>query len=228
MGREREEKSGERGKRRGGQRLFLFFRVERVKGEVSFFLELVRNDGRLDTNMRLKITKGVKMSRRDGVSSNLATALIVGSFVGLVIIALVFAYSPFDHSGPSQCGGGESTTPICITSIQLYSGSPSNIESRQNCTGDAQIVVEGENLSNNTYHVSKVVITGGSSHVNATALVPVSNSCLTLKDANPAIPPGFFSFVGYISQPLVFGQEYNYSISFDDGQVQSGALIAQD
>jgi hypothetical protein len=162
------------------------------------------------------------------LSTNIVTAAIVGTFVGIVIIALVFVNLPSaSPNTTSNCGGVESGA-ICLTSIQLYSGSKSEVTLSQNCTGDAQLVIHGTNLSTEMSNITKIsIVSVGSPGEYATVLVAGSNSCLTLGDATPSIPSGFFSFYGYADEPITYLQTYNYSLTFGDGQVFGGELIAQ-
>ncbi len=97
-----------------------------------------------------------------------------------------------------------------------------------NCTGDATLVIHGDNLGNRTVHISNIMIFGGSLTKNSTTLVSISNACLSLSDGNPEIPPqSFFSFVGYVNSSLVPETKYEYQVRFDNGQNSNGSIIAQ-
>jgi len=177
----------------------------------------------------VRIVQGVEMRKEtSAISSTFVATLVVGIFVGLVAIGLYYAY--FGSTGLSaQCQSG-SNSEICLSSIQLYSGSPSSISNSQNCTGDATLVVEGENLSNSTaFHLTSAVVYGGTLNGNVTTLVSVPpNSCLELSQTNPEIPPAsYFTFVGYVTKGLLVDSSYKYSIAFDSGLEQNGTIIAQ-
>ena len=164
--------------------------------------------------------------RNAGVSSNLIAGLIVGTFVGLVVLGLIlanFGYLFFPNNTTTQ--GPE----ITLSAYQLFSGSGSTVSYTSTCNGDAYLVVDMYNNTPNIIHITNVTIYGSSLPHNATTLVSVSsNSCLSLTQSSPEIPPNSdYEFVGYLTiglQPLT---NCYFLMQFDNGQQFSYLMVAQ-
>jgi hypothetical protein len=63
---------------------------------------------------------------------------------------------------------------------------------------------------------------------NATALIIVSNSCLTISESSPQVPAGGdYQLEGYIDAPLRYTATYDCLIQFSDGETTNETLIAQ-
>lgn len=155
---------------------------------------------------------------RSALSSNLITGLLVGGFVAVVAIALVWVNFVPAVSTSNQLNFQE---------LALFGGSKSTISLNSTCNGDAQLEVNVQNPTTSTIHLQNVTI-WGSGITNASVLVIVSNSCLSLSDANPAIPPGgTYQLVGYVTAPIRYTSLYNYYIGFSNDQNVNGSLIAQ-
>jgi hypothetical protein len=145
-------------------------------------------------------------------------ALIV--FVAVVGVALYYSFLP-----------GQTNTQDASVSIQnltLLSGSPSTHSVAQSCQGDAIIEMDLFNSGSSDVHVSNIVLSSSSLARNASILVTVSNSCLTLSESNPVVAAGSsYLFDGYVDSPLPFGSSYHYLIEFSNGQNFTGVLVAQ-
>lgn len=121
-----------------------------------------------------------------------------------------------------------SVSQVSLAGLALFSGTPSAHSLTQSCQGEATLEFQVDNPSSSTVHISDIVIYGSGLKQNATTLVPVSNSCLSLGEANPVIEPNsVYSFQGYADEPLPFGTSYYYVIELDNGQTFNGTLIAQ-
>ena len=156
--------------------------------------------------------------KRSALSSNLITAVVVGGFVGVVVMALVWVN--FVPAVPTA-------NQLNFQELALFGGSQSTISLNSTCIGDAQLEVNVQNLTPNPVQIQNVTI-WGSGITNATVLVVVSNSCLPLSESNPAVPTGgSYQLVGYVTAPLRYTSLYNYYIGFSNGQSLNGSLIAQ-
>ncbi len=164
--------------------------------------------------------------RKPRISSNLLIGLIVGIFVGLVVLGLIFAnfgYLIFPTNTTTQGPG------ISFTGYELFSGSNSSISYTKACGGDAYLVIDMHNNTPNPIHITNVTIYGSSLKQNATTLVSVSsNSCLPIAQSNPEIPANSdYEFVGYLSISLAYLTNCNFLIQFDSGQEFSHVMVAQ-
>ena len=160
--------------------------------------------------MRLK-------GNRSGLSSNLITALVVGGFVGAVAIALVWV-----NFVPAVSTGNQ----LNFQELALFGGSQSARSLNSTCNGDAQFEVNIQNPTANDIQIQNVTI-WGSGVTNATVLVVVSHSCLTLSEVNPSITAeGTYQLIGYVDATLRNTYLYQYYIGFSNGLKINGSLIA--
>ena len=142
----------------------------------------------------------------------------MGSFVGVVVIALVWAN--ITPAGPQG-------TTLSFQELALFGGPASTHSLNESCKGDSQLEVYISNSSPSAVSIQSVAISG-SGVENATAFVTVSNACLTISEASPVIPAGGdYQLVGYVSAPLVYTRPYNCTIIFSNGQSITNMLLAQ-
>ncbi|MDG6904389.1 MAG: hypothetical protein JRN20_01235 [Nitrososphaerota archaeon] len=154
-----------------------------------------------------------------GFSRNLFTSLIVGGFVAVVAIALVWtSYLPATQQG----------TTISFQELSLFGGSASTHSYTSTCGGAAQIEVYTHNPTPNPILIQDVIIYGNGVS-NATAYISLTNSCLTVSEAGVSVPSGGdYQLVGYISAPIAFASApYRCVVVFSNGQVLNQSLIAQ-
>ncbi len=156
--------------------------------------------------------------KRSALSSNLLTGTIVGGFVGLVVFALVWtAITP----------GTPQPTQLSFQGAVLFGGSASIRSINSSCVGAAELEVYVQNPSANNISIVNVTIRGPGVS-NATALVIVSNSCLTVAESLPVIPSGGdYQLNGYVNAPLRWTSTYDCYIQFSDGETMNQTLIAQ-
>jgi len=155
---------------------------------------------------------------RSAISSNLLTGTLVGGFVGVVVLVLVWT---------SIMPGSPQNTQLAYQELTLFGGSASVRSLNSTCGGAAQLEIYIQNPSVDNISIVNVVVSG-SGVDNATALVIVSNSCLTLSESLPIIPAGGdYQLEGYIDQPLRYTSTYNCFIQFSDGETINQTLIAQ-
>ncbi len=160
-----------------------------------------------------------RLSReRKALSSNLLTGTIVGGFVGVVVLALVWT---------SIMPGSPPSTQLAYQELALFGGSPSVRSLNTTCGGAAQLEVYIQNPSIDNISIVNVVINGSGVN-NATALVIISNSCLTVAESSPVVPAGGdYQLEGYINAPLRYTSTYDCYIQFSDGETINQTLIAQ-
>jgi hypothetical protein len=167
----------------------------------------------------------IKLAARKSISSNLATGLILGIFVGLVIIALVIVYAlPPSSTSPSGFSG------ISLSEIILYSGPGSAISYSQGCNfNEAQLQVYATNNSTLTINLTNETLFGGSLSHNATALVPVSSGCLPISQSEAPIAAGDHDLVvsSYPNVDLPLGSNCYVRIEFSNGQNFTQLVVAQ-
>ena len=157
-------------------------------------------------------------SKHFAISSNLLTGTIVGGFVGLVVFALVWT---------SIMPGTVQSSQLSYEELALFGGSPSTRSLNATCAGAAELEVYIQNPSTNNVSIVNVAISG-SGVTNATAMVIVSNSCLTVSESSPVIlAGGDYQLEGYINTPLRYTSTYNCFIRFSDGETMNQTLIAQ-
>jgi hypothetical protein len=155
---------------------------------------------------------------RSAISSNLLTGVIVGGFVGIVVFALVWT---------SIMPGSPPSTQLAYQELALFGGSPSVRSLNTTCGGAAQLEVYIQNPSLDNISIVNIAI-HGSGVSNATALVIVSDSCLTVAESSPIIPAGGdYQLEGYINAPLKYTSTYVCFIQFSDGETINQTLIAQ-
>jgi len=155
---------------------------------------------------------------RSGISSNLITGTIVGGFVGIVVFALIWTSVA---QGPAQ------TPKLSYEELALFGGSASTRSLNSTCIGAAELEAYIQNPEANNISIVNIAISG-SGVPNATALVTISNSCLTISESSPIIPAGGnYQLQGYIDAPLRYTSTYNCIIQFSDGEVMNQTLIAQ-
>jgi hypothetical protein len=163
--------------------------------------------------------------RKPRISSNLLIGIVVGVFVGVVVLGLIFAnlgYLIF----PNTTNGGPAIT---FSGYELFSGSNSSISYTSSCRGDAYLIVDISNNSPNSIQITNVTIYGSSLKQNASTLVSVSNnSCLPLSQANPSVPGNSsYEFVGYLNIGLAPLTNCYFLMQFGDGQELSHLMVAQ-
>src|SRR5579872_2343764 len=112
--------------------------------------------------------------KRSAISSNLITGTIVGGFVGLVVFALI--WTSFAQ-GPVQ------NPKLAYEELALFGGSASTRSLNSTCSGAAQLEAYIQNPSANNVSIVNVEISG-SGVSNATALVIISTSCLTVSESS--------------------------------------------
>jgi hypothetical protein len=155
---------------------------------------------------------------RSAISSNLVTGTIVCGFVGLVIFALVWT---------SIVPGTTQNSQLSYEELALFGGSPSSRSLNSTCAGAAILEVYIQNPSVNNITIANITISGNGV-TNATALVIVSNSCLTVAESSPVITAGGnYQLEGYIDAPLRYTATYDCYIQFSDGEILNQTLIAQ-
>lgn len=181
--------------------------------------------------MRLYRTlRGMRLpKRRNGaISGNLFTGLIVGGFVAVVVIALVWS----NYLPPTQQG-----TTLSFQELTLFGGPASTHSYTSIClgataqlqNGGAEFELYAQNPTPNPITIQNVTISGNGV-VNATVYVAAtSNSCLTLSEAGVSVPAGGdYQLDGYVSSPIAFAATYTCVVTFGNGQVLDQSLIAQD
>jgi hypothetical protein len=157
-------------------------------------------------------------TRRTAISSNLLTGTIVGGFVGLVVIALIWA---------SVAPGSPRSNQLAYEEIALFGGPPSTHSLNSTCQGDAQFEVFIQNPTADNITVENVAISG-SGVKNASVFVALSNACLTIAESSPVVPSnGDYQLEGYASVPLRYTSTYDCFIEFSNGQILNETLIAQ-
>ena len=155
---------------------------------------------------------------RTALSSNLLTGAIVGGFVGIVVLALVWT---------SIVPGTTQNPQLSYEELALFGGSASVRSLNSTCGGAAQLEVYIQNPSANNITIANVTI-NGNGVTNATALVIVSNSCLTVAESSPVIPAGGdYQLEGYVNAPLRYTSTYDCYVQFSDGEILNQTLIAQ-
>jgi hypothetical protein len=155
---------------------------------------------------------------KSAISGNLFTSLIVGGFVAVVAIALVWAnYLPATQQG----------TTLSFQELSLFGGPASTHSFTVACGGAAQLEIYAQNPTPNPIAIQNVTIYGNGV-VNATVYISLSNSCLTVSEAGVSVPAGGdYQFEGYVNAPLVFLSIYTCVVTFNNGQVLNRTLIAQ-
>jgi len=157
-------------------------------------------------------------TQQSAISSNLLTGTIVGGFVGLVVIALIWA---------SVAPGSPRSNQLAYEEIALFGGPPSTHSLNSTCQGDAQFEVFIQNPTADNVTIENVTISG-SGVKNAAVFIALSNACLTISESSPVIPGnGDFQLEGYASVPLRYTSTYDCFIKFSNGQVLNETLIAQ-
>jgi len=160
----------------------------------------------------------LRRKERAAISSNLLTGTIVCAFVGLVVFALIWT---------STMPGSSQQSQLSFQEFALFGGSSSTRSLNTTCGGAAQLEVYIQNPSADNISIVNVTISG-SGVANATALVIVSNSCLTIAESSPVIPAGGdYQLEGYVDAPLRYTSTYNCEIQFSDGEMLNQTLIAQ-
>lgn len=160
----------------------------------------------------------MRISKRRAVSSNLFTGLIVGGFVSVVIIALVWT-----NSIPATQQG----TTLSFQQLVLFGGSASTHSFTNSCSGGAQLELYVQNPSPSQITIQGISIYGGGVQ-NATVYVALKNACLNLVEAGVSVPAGgSYQLVGFVSEPLLFASTYRCVVTFGNGQILNQSLIAQ-
>ncbi len=164
--------------------------------------------------------------RTSAISGNLFTGLIVGIFVGVVIIALVWTnYLPASQQG----------TQLSFQELTLFGGPASEHSYTATCAGataqlqngGAELELYAQNPTPNPITIQNVTIYGNGVQ-NATVYIALPNSCLTISEAGVSVPAGGdYQLVSYVSQPLAFATTYRCIVIFSNGQILNQSLIAQ-
>ena len=164
--------------------------------------------------------------RRSGISGNLFTSLIVGGFVGVVVIALVWSY----YLPPVQ-----QSRQLSFQSLTLFGGPASTHSYTTTClgataqlqNGGAELDLYAQNPTPAPITIQNVTISGNGVQ-NATVYIALSNSCLTISEAGVSVPAGGdYQLVSYVSAPLAFASTYRCVVFFSNGQILNQSLIAQ-
>ena len=158
------------------------------------------------------------MQRKRAISANLFTGLLVGGFVAVVVIALVWTnYLPATQQG----------TTLSFQELSLFGGSSSVHSYTATCGGAAQLEIYAQNPTPNPIQIESITISG-SGVTNATAYISLSNSCLNISEAGISVPAGGdYQLEGYVSAPLAFASTYKCVVLFSNGQILNQSLIAQ-
>jgi hypothetical protein len=171
----------------------------------------------------------MRLSKRgvSKISGNLFTALIVGLFVGVIIIALVWTnFLPATQQG----------TTVNFQELTLYGGPASMHSYTATClgataqlqNGGAELDLYAQNPTPNPISLQSVTIYGNGVQ-NATIYIALSNSCLTISEAGVSVPAGGdYQLSGYVSEPLAFASVYRCVVVFSNGQILNQSLIAQE
>jgi hypothetical protein len=160
----------------------------------------------------------IAKTKRSAISSNLLTGSVVGGFVTLVVIALVWA---------SLAPGSPQSNQLAYEEAALFGGPPSTHSLNSTCQGDAQFEVFIQNPTGDNITVENVTITGSGVR-NATVFVALSNACLTIAESSPVIPAGGdYQLEGYADVPLRYTSTYDCFLEFSNGQIFNQTLIAQ-
>lgn len=123
--------------------------------------------------------------------------------------------------------GSPQSVQLSYEELALFGGSASARSLNSTCGGAAQLEVYIQNPSANNISIVNVTISGSGVR-SATALVIVSNSCLTIAESSPVIPAGGdYQLEGYIDAPLRYTSTYSCYIQFSDGESLNQTLIAQ-
>jgi hypothetical protein len=158
------------------------------------------------------------MRRRGAVSSNIFTGAVVGGFVAVVIIALVwtsFAQAP------------QQETQLSFQELTLFGGAASNHSFTNSCNGASELQMYAQNPTPAPISILGVTIYGDGVE-NATVYISLSNACLTISEAGVSVPAGGdYQLVGYVNEPLAFTSTYRCIVTFSNGQVLNQTLIAQ-
>jgi hypothetical protein len=152
-------------------------------------------------------------------SSNLLTALLVGSFVSVVVIALVWA---------NVTPGNPAGTTLDFQEAALFAGNPSTRSLNAQCSGAAELEVYINNPAPYPVTIQNVTISGSNLKQNATVLLIVSNSCLTVSESAPSVPNGGdYELDGYVTASIVPYATYHCFVYFSNGQILNQTLDAQ-
>jgi len=158
---------------------------------------------------------------RSAISSNVLIGTVVGGFVGIVVIALVWTSTTSAAPSPQQ------STQLSFNEIALFGGSPSVRSLNSTCKGGAQLEVAIQNPTNENITIQNVTIYGSGVR-NATAFIIVSNSCLTIAETSPLIVSGGdFVLEGFVNAPVKYTSSYDCWIKFSNGQILNETIIAQ-
>lgn len=171
--------------------------------------------------MKYRISRtldGMRHGRKRGISGNLFTSLIVGGFVAVIVIALVWTnYLPATQQG----------TSLSFQELSLFGGAASVHSYTVACGGAAQLEIYAQNPTPNPIQIESVTISG-SGVTNATVYIAVSNSCLNISEAGISVPAGGdYQLEGYVSAPIAFASTFRCVVIFSNGQVLNQTLIAQ-
>jgi hypothetical protein len=164
--------------------------------------------------------------RKSAISGNLFTGLIVGGFVAVIVIALVWT----NYLPPTQQG-----TQITFQELTLFGGPASMHSYTTTClgataqlqNGGAELDLYAQNPTPNPITIQNVTIYGNGVQ-NATVYVALSNSCLTISEAGVSVPAGGdYQLTAYVSESLAFASTYRCVVFFSNGQILNQSLIAQ-
>lgn len=164
--------------------------------------------------------------RNSAISGNLFTGLIVGGFVAVIVIALVWT----NYLPPTQQG-----TQLTFQELTLFGGPASTHSYTATClgataqlqNGGAELDLYAQNPTPNPITIQNVTVYGNGVQ-NATVYVALSNSCLTVSEAGVSVSAGGdYQLTAYVSEPLAFASTYRCVVYFSNGQILNQSLIAQ-
>jgi hypothetical protein len=158
-----------------------------------------------------------RIRSKQGISrSNLITSLVVGGFVTLVVLGLVFAYVLI----PSGHSASTTQKSLFFSGITLISGSASSSSLNKSCSGDSYLEVYVTNNSNNTIYMENVTMLASNPSNSGTSLVSLSNGCIVISEDPQAVEPGSIdqSILTYPNVPVPFLSNWNVTVYFSNGQ----------
>ena len=156
--------------------------------------------------------------RKLAISNNLFTGLIVGIFVGVVVVALLWTnYLP----------ASQQSNQISFQQFALFGGNASTHSFNATCAGAAQLELYAQNPTPNPISIQSVTIYGNGVQ-NATIYIALTNSCLTISEAGVSVPAGGdYQLLGYVNEQITFTSTYRCIVIFGNGQILNQSLIAQ-
>jgi len=156
--------------------------------------------------------------RKGAISNNLFTGLIVGVFVGVVVIALVWT---------NFLPASQQSTQLSFQELALFGGLASTHSYNVTCAGAAQLELYAQNPTPDPITIQSVTIYGNGVQ-SATVYIALTNSCLTISEVGVSVPAGGdYQLLGYVNEQLTFASTYRCVVIFSNGQILNQSLIAQ-